>query len=374
MAVSTQTTGLLKKLGTAFEKAVAKHANDPTDYGTVRIPPGINNGVAQLEECELGTYKTGSNKGKLYFRAVGTIIEPVEHAHNGQVIKTKGLKTSVMIPLCQTKTASGQITTEDAHVARMMNELRKLGGEEFTNGASSVRDIGTLLSGINEAAPYFKFSTSVRKAMTPGQTEGVWENWHGAAGLEDYVPETGGGVQDDSGDVEEEEAPVTFTKDKKTPDKASKLGKKVVEEAEDKEFDEFSDIDSLASKAQDGDEEAQNKLNEMASDLGISQKKLDDASDWLEVGKLIESKKDNQSEEEEEQSEPQEDVEEEVTEYIPKVGDACSYRPIGKDKKPGKPIECEVTKVAKSTKVVTLKNLTDMSKIENVPWSRLEQA
>lgn len=83
-------SSVLAKFGPQLNQAVAEHSADPVEYGPVNLPPGINNGVAQLERAYFDVYKTGDNTGKPYFRASGVVIEPAEHA---------GLRTTVMIGL-----------------------------------------------------------------------------------------------------------------------------------------------------------------------------------------------------------------------------------------------------------------------------------
>ncbi len=64
------TSKLAAKYGAKLDQAVKAHAQDETDYGFIRLPPGIVNGIAQLTKCYFDEYKTGKNKGEMYFRAV----------------------------------------------------------------------------------------------------------------------------------------------------------------------------------------------------------------------------------------------------------------------------------------------------------------
>ena len=64
------------KIASGFKKAAAK----PTDYGTdfSDPPAGISQGIAQLIDAHVGTFKTGDNAGERFFYVAGTIVEPVQ--------------------------------------------------------------------------------------------------------------------------------------------------------------------------------------------------------------------------------------------------------------------------------------------------------
>src|SRR5437016_1611840 len=134
----------MQKSKSSFDinKSLQTHSTDDTDYGQdfTRLPGGISGGIAQLIDAKIGVYKTGANTGKKFFRAAGVVVSPDTATEmvktldeRGKVkvvsakeVPVKGLQTSVMVPLCDTKKADGTVTTADEGVANMLNELRKL--------------------------------------------------------------------------------------------------------------------------------------------------------------------------------------------------------------------------------------------------------
>jgi len=177
---------LAAKYGAKLDRAVTQHANDPVEMGRMSIPAGIQNGVAQITKAYFAQYKTGKYKDEYYFRAEGTVIEPESIMVNGREVGVQGLFTSIMRPVCETRTEAGKIASMEDNVRVIENDMKLLGipNEAFT-GADALEQ---LAQAIQEARPFFKFETSVRKALKPGDPDGVWENWYGVKGLEDYSP------------------------------------------------------------------------------------------------------------------------------------------------------------------------------------------
>ena len=225
---AVQGSKLMAKYGAKLDQAAKQHAMDEPDYGFQRIPAGITNGVAKLIACKLGEYKTGTTKGELYFRFAGVVVEPAEVVVNGQVIDPRGMQTSQMMQLCDRKDAQGKITKSQADfVADCQNMMKIMFSEQdqpgimqlLSTGGAALEQVADLLdkSNVPPNQPiYFKFSTSVRKGresfnkatqkMEMGE-DGVWENWYGVKGLENYQPPEPGGVVDNSGAGGEEVIP-----------------------------------------------------------------------------------------------------------------------------------------------------------------------
>ena len=127
MPAQVTKSALAAKLGARGDKAIKEHRGDATTYGLQRLPGGISNGVARLTDCKFDTVGEGKrNAGEFYFRAAGVVLEP---STNDKGVPVRGLQTSIMEMLCDTTTADGKKTTMEDHVANILNELRKLGGD-----------------------------------------------------------------------------------------------------------------------------------------------------------------------------------------------------------------------------------------------------
>lgn len=345
-------SGLVAKYGKKIGDAVKTHANDEIDYGFQRLPAGITNGVAKLTKAYFAEYKNGTNKGEFYFRAEGVVVEPESVMVNGTPMAVQGLTTSIMEPVCTTTTQANKVTTQDEHIASVMNEMKKLGGQFQGGGAEELEAMAAALA---EAGPYFRFSTSPR-APRPGSNDppGVWENWYGIKGLENYEPpQAGGAVRDNTGGG-----------------RAASINGKHATAAEPEPADEYredGDIDSLAERAAADDKEAQVQLKEHAVNAGWDADEVDNADSWDDVLNMVKNPKEGGGEEAEE---PQE-------EQI-KVGDVYKYRPAvkgpgGKETKAKKAVEAKVTAINAKAGTVDLKNLTDGKSIyKAVPVGELE--
>lgn len=409
-------SSLFGKLAGAINKAISTHAADSTDYGFVRLPGGIVNGIAQLTECKFDEVQTGDNKGQPCFKARATIIEPDTVMTVNGPMKVRGLQTGVWVAMYETKTQKGVVTSLDENVAEMLNHLRMLGGEDFTEGAESEEDLKALMESLVEAAPFFKFTTTSSEPTTQYPNPRVWENWHGIKGLEDYVPPEGtdasSTMEDESEepeeDEEEEEKPKGKAKKEEAPNaNASQAkrgpgrpkgsmnkpkGKPKVEEPEENEeeeessdFDDFGDLDEIAERADDGDEEAQAELSEKALEFGFTKKDIRLADNWASLVEEMKKGKAEEGEEEEAEEEVEEEEEtEEEEEWEPKAGEIYYHSPIDPKtkKKVKKPIEFEVTKVDTKNQTVILKGLDDKKTLIDpktkkplpVAWAQLEGA
>ena len=391
MPAQTVKSGLLQKYrDRGLGEAVRKHADDPTSYGVQRLPVGIVNGVARLTKCGFHQYKPGSNMktadgksavGEYYFRCEGTVIEPHDVDKDGVKITVRGLQTSTMIPVCATKDSKGEVASVENHIDAILNLMRTLGGETYTQGATDDQ-LEALAKGLEDAGPFFRFSTEESKPTPEYPNPRTWERWHGAKGLEDYVPPddvgTGSGVED-SGTPAAPPPRTNGTPTTRTPAVAKPpTVKKPAPESEPEPFSEMGDLDTLAETAMgDGDdaEQAQAALKEQALTVGVSEEDVGAAADWYAVKELILAA--GQTSEEpadEETSEPEP--------YRPKVKDSCKYRPRDPaTKKPAKTArDVVILSVDPKMETVTLKDLETgkvvadprTKKAVAIPWGLLE--
>lgn len=376
---------VLGALKGAINAAAAKHAEDPTEWGNQRVPAGIQNGVARLVECKFDLYKTGPNQGKPYFRAAGVIVEPeFITTSDGRTIPVAGLQTSIMEAVCETKTQAGKVTSVEDHVASIQNELRKLGAS--AESLASVDGLEETAAALKEVQPFFRFSTSVRKAMQPGGGDGVWENWYGIKGLESYAPPDGeGGVEDETASQPAAKPapskPAAAKPAAKPPTKAPAKAPEPEPEPE-PEFNEVDneqliesdDFEALGTSADGDDQEARDRLTTLALEAGWEQDQIDNGVEsWTELANMLAAGS--------KPAEPEAEAAEEK-EWEPTVGDVYRFQPIDpKTKKPAmnpktkKPlkIECEVKAVDKKAKTVDLVNLDDnKTKYSKVKWGDLE--
>jgi len=346
-------------MGSSVDPHIKAHANDETTFGIVRLPPGITNGIAKVQECYFAVHEKGKkNEGKIYFRAMAVVVSPASVAVNGSMIPVKNLQTSIVLPWDYPKGAEGSVEKSKATV---MNELRKLAGDEATNACQTGQDLEALAAAVEEASPYIRFSTSESKPQidpTTGKPKlnpntgkpydpQVWENWHGTKGLENYGEE-----HPATPDVKDNSKVVTKAE-------ASVNGKSSDGKSNDYRDDE--DLTSLAKRA-GKEEEVANRLKEMAMKLGYSEEEVDESNSWLEVVGWIKSgeKKDGGSSD---------------GERTPKIDDAVKYAPTDpkNENKRLKPVDCTVTQIDRKGMTVELTRLDDRrKKYKEVSWDELD--
>ena len=347
-------SSLLGKLSNTLRTAFDAHKNDETELGTFGdLPPGISNGIAQLVECKFDTYKTGDNEGKLFFYAAGVVIVPKVHAG----IPIEGLRTSIMEPLCDTPSRKRDTATK--HLAWILNELRKLGVD---TSAMDIDDLETTVEALKEAQPYFRFDTWIGKPSKEYPDPKTNHRWNGCV---DYTPEDGEEVEDNT-DIEEEEQEEEQEEEKPAKKVAKKEEAKPAKKVKkpEPEFDDQGDIDTLLKRANKGDEDAQNRLSELAIAKGYSEEEVEQADSWAVVKEMAVTPKEEESEEEE--TDEEDNSEEEGND--PNEGEVWNYIPAGQKK----PVECEVVEVNSKKKTVKLKNLTNPKTVyKDIPFSKL---
>jgi hypothetical protein len=294
MAKKSATNSLAAKLGSKGAKAVKAHASDETKMGIVDLPGGIKNGIAKLVECKFDQYKKGNNEGEFYFLAAGIVKDNYD---NVDKIPTKGLRTQIMIPVCDTKTQAGKETSVEDHIANILNEMRKLGLE--TEDAE-LENLEEMASDLKEAAPFFRFSTTQSAATEQFPNPRVWENWNGVVEMDED--------EEDDDEVDEEDDEEEVAEEKPAKSSRGRKPKDVVEEEEEDDADEEEESD----EDEDDDEE---------------------------------------SDDEPEDEEESDDDEDEET-IVPEKGDECEYKPEGKKK----PVTVTVTSVNEKKETCSVKD------------------
>lgn len=382
------------KYGKRLMKAHNESKDKQTEFGSFSdLPPGINNGIARLVDCRIGTYEKGDNEGENFFYAAGIVVSP--KSHNGEIVKSG--RTSIMEPLCDTPGRSRE--DFEAHLDWVYNELRKLGMDTSDLEATTYEELIAELSERMEELKgdpedestwtYFKFRTWQGKPTPQYPDPRTNHTWNGACDWEDEDTE-------DEDTEDETEAPPKKAAATKTPPKPSKTpekpsGKKPPvkgakakapepepDEDEGEAFDEFGDLEELAKKADKGDDKAGKALKEIAVKLGINGKKIDNAEDWVTVVGWIDDVREVDEDAEEtsgdEEGAGEGDEEAAEDDFEPMKEDVYDYHPLdAKTKKPSrKPVQCEVTAVNMAKKVVTLKTLDGSDKtFKAVPFDDL---
>lgn len=348
----------------ASEKTTVTEFTDP--------PPGIKNGIAKLIVGKVGEYSSGKYKGNPFLRLAGTIVSPdsvtVQHKEwdGDQIVYTdpithscKGLQTSVMFPLCETKKSI------DDNVDAAFAMLRSLGGEDCTESieeASSeeevIEAIQSLLDILVKEGIFFRFSTSEADPNEEYPNPTVWQNWGLATS---YSPE-------ESQDVEEDEEDEGDDDGEEQEDETEEEEESEEEPEEKKETSTGDDLDALAEAADEsGDEDSDEavRLKELALEAGVEEDDVDEAPSWSAVAGLIKKaqKKGNQEDEEE-----SEDEEEENETIKPEKEDVYGFRPEGKKKD----IAVEVTAVFKGKETCNVKDEKGKT-YRGVPWTKLKE-
>lgn len=287
MAKQEKTSTLVGKYGARLQKAVAAASDKPPEAGRQGVPAGVTNGIARITKCGFGQYKTGANQGEFFFRAEGVVVEPGTIIdRTGREVSVAGMVTSVMEAVCDTKTQAGVVTTLEEHVERIENHMKLLGAEpgSFDGSPNSLESVA---AAIQEAQPYFRFSTSVRKALREGEPDGVWENWYGVRGLEDYeAPNASGFLADNTATDEPIPAPKSPSKPASTgPGNKPPTKKPAPAPEPEPEFNEFNDaedgegqetsLDDIIAAASNGDDAAIEKLGNLAPGAVVGYRPID---------------------------------------------------------------------------------------------------
>ncbi len=378
---------LAKKYGAKLGKAVEEHADDTTTYGIIKLPPGIANGIAQINKCYFKEFDKNtkakkidgsSAAGEIYFYAEGVVDSPKTVSSPEGTIPVFGLTTSMLVSLVESKDSKGVITTQEDQIERILNIMRMLMGPDYTKGAT-LDTLEALAKDIEDTKPHFRFSTTPRTAQQDGNgykkgdVTGAFENWHGNRGLENYIPEDVLATAFNEELTKEVHNGVEKIKSetKAVVTKPEPLKKVTSPQKPEKRVDAITPVDemdldelvSLADSEADTKDQAQEALRDKALAAGYTEEEiLGEETTWEEVKVMIENPKTS----EEESNEEPEEVE------VPKVKQTCIYAPNSK-KNPGTKLparDCSIIKVDEDKQTVDLKDLTQKINTEykGVAW------
>lgn len=367
-------SGLMAKYGQDFVKAAEVHKADEVEFsGFGDLPPGIEGGIAQLQDCKFDIFKNGDNKGEYYFFAQAVVVSPeyatqydLDGNPTGQV-KVAGKYTKIgPEPVCDTLKSLGQRKTQADHLGWIQNEMKKLLGKDADPEMVSGLNIEATAAALQEAQPHLSFRTWRGKPSEDFPNPRVNHVWEGvtSAPVANGRP-AGGTVRDRS--AGQAAAP---------SDNGAAAGADTDTVGE--------DLDDLAARAMASDKDAVARLTELALDAGYSDDEIGDADKWADVVDMINSPRPEAQEGQDsgEPEAPAEDAEPAPPEP-PVKGSTWYYRlkdakgnPLkDKAKRPLRPVEVEVTAVDKKTSTCTLKNMSDHKTVyKSIPWDELESA
>jgi hypothetical protein len=346
MPPQKSTSKLAALLGDQGRKAHEQHKGDETSFGIINLPPGIVGGVAQLVMAKIDLYKeSATNAGKpcVIFRG------SAKHPTMWKDVRVAGQGVLLTIPLCETKKNDGTVVSFSENYSAFLNELRKLGVD---TKQTTFDNIESLLAVLVKQGPHFHFSTRgwtpPKSATNPNPTEMVFTQFDGSC---EYT----GGIVDPTLQVDNSaapapQAPAPAAPAPAAPAPAATPTAPAASEAE-------PDLDALAAAAETMDQDAQDKLTEMAKTLDISDEAIEETKSWVEVVALIRAAYLAPA------AEPAEAW------AGPKVGECYFYKPP----KAAKAIETMVMAVDAGSRLCALKNAVDKKTLyKGISWDALE--
>jgi len=387
MPMQSAKSGLASILNDAakkvFEANKAK-VEVPQDFG--ELPIGVS-GIARLVRCGFKRVdqvkpgdKSGAKVGDYWFNAMGVVVEPTWFTDDtGNRHRVAGKQTRIIEAVFDTpkKSEAGR-STQAEHLDWIMKQLKYLLGgtlESFT-----VNDLESVCEILTKQKPYFAFSITSGKPSPQYPKPRGFHNWQGR--VDDFNPNNVPAQSSSSGNTK------PMVNDTTTAGKPSTNGTHAVntsqpandvvrrntvmpptpsqEESTDHPFDEFGDMDSLATKANKGDEAAMAQLTEFAKNAGVPEEDVENAKNWNEVVMLI---KDQQTDgaavdsgEGDEGGESQEEVD-----PTPKLDTVYKYW----DKKKKKTVDVLCIKVNVNKSICSLKNQSTNEIYPNVPFEEV---
>jgi hypothetical protein len=371
MVAKTQKSAMAKRLS----KAIQNHASDNTrqarSFG--ELPGGIKGGIAQATSAKIGNYREGTQyAGEQYLQIMATIvspnqvtaIEPFWDAEANKVsfkdpvkVQVQGMYLSKMLPLCTTQNPrqkkEEEQTDADENVDIALNELRKIGLD--TSELSDEAELVQLLEVVAdpEVSLFFKFSTTYRNPSEAYPEAGIWENWNGNQGVEDFTLDGEEEEhEEEEVDVEDEEAEVEEEEDEEE------------EEVEEEEEEGAAYLEGDGEAADEGNEPAAARLTQAASDADIDPNKYET---WVEVEELLGTEEEEEDEGEDEK-EVEEEEEEEGEETVPEKGDVFNFKPPKKRKS----VPCIVMASFEGKHTCNLKDLASGLSYKGIGWDSLE--
>lgn len=340
----------------------------------MRLPPGIDNGIAKLSRIEYGTVeKEGPHKGKTYWRAVGIVVEPkvTVDPRNGQQVQIFGAQTSVMGPLYATPERTGEKSrkTEKDHIDFFLNQLKLLGID------MTQVDPDDAVAILNKQQPHFRFRTWYQPKRKKGDPRynptydspeapepRVNEEWSKSCEYSDHATNgedlggfiDGGAAASSVPAVDAAMAEPDAGYEEANAEASAEAG---VDGGE-------TDWDALAAVADDaeaeGMQDAVNQINQAMLDAGFTAKQVEKYDSWTDAVEALKEKMGA--------DEPEPAASESV-----EVGQVYKYQPLDpKTKKLGKAIDVEVSKVNVKARTADVFSLDDKKrKWAGVSFDRL---
>ncbi len=356
MASKVTQSEFMANYGEIKGSEVADKLKEPPKTGIIRLPGGIENGILKLKECYFGRNENGD-----FFRCSGTVIAPESVGANGSLVPVRGLQSSQVVsfkPETWDKADDRGVSPKD----EVINYMRSLVGDgpfkaEKINLLNIAEMIQQRANDTTKKPIYVRFSTSQSKPSEKYPNPRVFENWHGTHGLENYSPVGMGNPA--PGLKEQPKSEVKAESKKETPKKEEpKEPEKQVEYSDDQ------DLSSLATRAANGDSEAEKTIREMFDKLGYSEADWDGCNSFDEITDMIRSGT-------KEGPPPRQDGQVKG-EFVPEPGNTvCKYAPPDKRSNVGKrlkQVDVSVEKIDKRSKTMTLKALDSDKVFEGVKW------
>lgn len=380
MAKQVAVSGILAKIGPRMAQAWEKNKGNEVELGNVELPPGIRGGVAQVMDIGFGIFKTGKQQGKPYFMASARVLAPAKFKDaDGRVhrIRNQHTRTSPE-PLCDTPDRQGRKTLEE-HVGHMINILKICGVATETLNLAQVEQVCKAMTAKGSPPLYIKFDTFAMKDEETGLLGQTNHKWLCPADASEIEAEEGEEVDEDAvqhspgtngvaappkrtGPVQRSKAPAVAAATEEAPD---------TEEG----FTDQGDLDSLAALADNDDEDAKDRLSEMAEAQGYTEDQIRTAPSWTTLVESMKAGDDPTTVEW--ATEEGEEASQEEDDGTPKVGNVYKFFAIDpKTKKRSKEAtEIEVTAVSEEKQTVSAKSTSDSKlKYTGIKWSALQSA
>lgn len=354
----------LKKKG--LDKAHKTHKADETVIqGSLNLPAGIENGIAELIEAGLfeHTDKDKGPTGEAYARLSGIVKQPKKF----DGFKCEGKRVSVFIPLYDTPNSQKKPKFED-HYADLLNELRKFG---IDTEELDPDDLEETLAELVEEGPHFRFRTwggepyidpKTKKERTGRVNEvflGIEEDYE-----EEEDPDAGVTEEEDEEveveeEEDEEEEPKAKAKSKASPKKSAKKPPVEEEEEEEDEDEETGvSVGDTGTAPYDG-EDFSVVVDKIEGDTLTVHNAEDKQDVWdVDVSEFVPDE--GEAEEEEEEEEEAEEAEEAAP---PEEGEMRMYDGV----------EVIVDKVYPRKKTADVTDADNDDVYEGVSWDELTE-
>jgi hypothetical protein len=388
MAAQQQQSDFAASMGNTLDAAIKKHAKNDTNYGFVRLPPGINNGVAKLQKLYFAQFKSGANVGKWYLRGEGVVVFPEYFTVDGKQLKLAGAyTTSMQHPICDTKDQSNPpvVTPQEEHIDDVLNEFRKLGAD--TSGCTSAAHMLAIAAALQKVGPFFRFSTTSLPSRNPKEAPRTWENWNGVKGVEEWGKDAAAqvaGVKAAAPSTNGPAAPATVATNGPGISPTGPTGPGPINRVhlaaqapvtpapapppEQHPSLDQEDVETLLGMANSNNKGAQERLQQLALAAGVEQDDIDNAPDWNTVAEMAKGIPDGEAE--------GAGGGEAGNVWMPQPDEEYGFCPINpKSKVKGAKVAVKIVSVDSDKMTCTLLNLKNgKTTYKDVPWTDLESA